>query len=212
MIGLSQTEETETAMGRIAHPLGIMLTVLTCSLVGQAEAQEYCVACSEPSAVYRCVIEGAQPRGGQSLQMLCVMTMAKQGGHATCSVKGGTVFDCNGAVKRVPWTPLEAPQQQPEQAQPLPWAQPAPKPEPVAAPPPPVVPASPPACAPTPEPAPASAPNAPPETMLELAKRANEDTAKQMKKAGETMQKAGETVKDATKKTWDCVISLFTRC
>ena len=48
--------------------------------------------------------------------------------------------------------------------------------------------------------------------MLELAKRANEDTAKQMKKAGETMQKAGETVKDATKKTWDCVVSLFTRC
>ena len=145
MIGRSQKEETETAMGRIAHPIGIVLTVLTCSLVGQAEAQEYCVACSEPSAVYRCVIEGAQPRGGQSLQMLCVTTMAKQGGHATCSVKGGTVFECNGAVKRVPWTPLEAPQQQPEQAQPLPWAQPAPKPEPVAAPPPPVVPASPPA-------------------------------------------------------------------
>ena len=48
--------------------------------------------------------------------------------------------------------------------------------------------------------------------MLELAKRANEQTAEQMKKAGETVQKAGETVKDATKKTWDCVVSLFTRC
>jgi hypothetical protein len=48
--------------------------------------------------------------------------------------------------------------------------------------------------------------------MLELAKRANEDTVKQMKKAGETVQNAGETVKQATKKTWDCVISFFTRC
>src|SRR5262245_10504541 len=98
--------DRKTAMGRLAHPIGMGLTVLTCSLVGQAEAQEYCVACSEPSAIYRCVIEGAQPRGGQSLQMLCVTTLAKQGGHATCSVKGGTVFECNGAVKRVPWVAL----------------------------------------------------------------------------------------------------------
>ena len=103
---------------------------------------------------------------------------------------------------------LEAPKQ-PEQAQPqpLPWAtQPEPKPEPVATPPPPAAPS------PAPAPVAAPAPDAPPQTMLELAKRANEDTAKQMKKAGETMQKAGETVKDATKKTWDCVISLFSRC
>jgi hypothetical protein len=41
--------------------------------------------------------------------------------------------------------------------------------------------------------------------VLELAKRANEKTAAQMKKAG-------ETVKDATKKTWDCMLSFFTRC
>jgi hypothetical protein len=41
--------------------------------------------------------------------------------------------------------------------------------------------------------------------MLELAKRANEKTAEQMRKAGENM-------KDATKKTWDCMLSFFTRC
>jgi hypothetical protein len=45
-----------------------------------------------------------------------------------------------------------------------------------------------------------------------MAKRANEDTAKQMKKAGETVEKAGETMKQATKKTWDCVVSFFTKC
>ena len=28
----------------------------------------------------------------------------------------------------------------------------------------------------------------------------------------EQMKKAGESVKQATKKTWECVVSLFTRC
>lgn len=185
-------------MGRIAHAIGISLSVLTCLLAGQAQAQEYCVACSEPSALYRCVIEGAQPGGSQSLPMLCVTTMAKQGRHATCAVKRGTVFECNGAVKRIPWTASEAPRG-PDAAQPLPWAsQPPPRPEPAATPPPAVPSFAPPA-------PPAPAPDQPPQTVLEMAKRANEDTAKQMKKAG-------ETVKDATKKTWDCVISFFTKC
>jgi hypothetical protein len=178
---------------RIAHAL--VLATSSCALAGPAGAQEYCVACSEPNVIYRCVIEGAQPGGGQPLQMLCITTLAKQGGHATCGVKRGTVFECDGAVKRIPWVALNAPQQ-PDPAPALPWAaQPASKPEPAAAP-------VPPAAAPPPAP---PAPDAPPQTVLELAKRANEDTAKQMKKAG-------ETVKDATIKTWDCVSSLFTRC
>jgi hypothetical protein len=41
--------------------------------------------------------------------------------------------------------------------------------------------------------------------VLEFAKRANEQTSEQVKKAG-------ETVKDATAKTWNCMLSLFTRC
>jgi hypothetical protein len=186
-------EETEPVMGRIAHPIGAVLAVLTCLQVGRAEAQEYCVSCSEPKALYRCVIEGAQPRGGQSLQMLCVTAMAKDGGHATCGVKRGTVFECDGAVKRVPWAALNVPQQ-PEAAPPQPRAtETAPKPEPPANPP------------PTAAPAATPGPEAPPQTVLELAKRTNEKTAEQMKKAG-------DTVKDATKKTWDCMLSLFTRC
>ena len=186
-------------MGRSVNPIAAVLAVLAVSMAGEAGAQEYCVACSEPNALYRCVIEGAQPRGGQSLQMFCVTTMAKEGRHATCSVKRGTVFECDGTVKRVPWVALNVPPES-ETAQPLPWTAPAaPKPEPA------------PTTTPTPTPAPASAPlpapnpEAPPQTVLELAKRANEKTAEQMKKAG-------DTVKDATKKTWDCTISLFTRC
>jgi hypothetical protein len=181
-------------MGRVAKQIGAALAILAGIQAGQAAAQEYCVSCSEPNALYRCVIEGAQPRGGQSLQMLCVTAMARDGGHATCSVKRGTVFECDGAVKRVPWAALEVPTQQ-EGTAPQPWAPTtAARPEAAASPPP-----------TAPAPGATSGPEAPPQTVLELAKRTNEKTAEQMKKAG-------DTVKEATKKTWDCMWSLFTRC
>jgi hypothetical protein len=176
-------------MGRVGNPVGAVLTALVVLSVGQALAQEYCVACSGPDALYRCVIDGAQPRGGQPLQMLCVTAMAKQGGHATCRVTRGTVFDCDAPVKRVPWAPVGA--APPSEPAPSPMAQPAAKPEP--------------ATGAGPGPAPAPAPEAPPQTMVDLAKQANE-------KAAEQMKKAGDSVKDATKKTWDCMFSLFTRC
>src|SRR6186997_635618 len=122
-------------MGRIGYLFGVGLGSLVMSAAGQAAAQEYCVACSEPHGLYRCVIEGAQPRGGQSLQMLCVTAMAKDGGHATCSVKRGTVFECDGVVKRVPWAALNVPAQT-EAAAPQPWAieTAPPKPAPAASP------------------------------------------------------------------------------
>jgi hypothetical protein len=190
-------------MGRLAHPIALYVTALACLLAGPAAAQEYCVACSEPGALYRCVIEGAQPGGSQSLQMLCVTTMARQGGHATCGVKRGTVFDCNGILKRIPWVASEVPRG-PGAGEVLPWtSQPTPAAEPAAAPTP---------AGPAPPPAAPPDPDQPPQTVLEMAKRANEDTARQMKKAGETFQKAGETMKEATKKTWDCLVSLFKRC
>ena len=66
------------------------------------------MACTEPPGVYRCVVEGAQPGGRYSLRMLCAVAMTKEGGHGACSVKGGTVFDCDGAVKRVPWAAYNA--------------------------------------------------------------------------------------------------------
>ncbi len=157
-----------------------------------AAAQEYCVACTEPSAQYRCVIDGAQPSGGQPLQMVCITAMAKAGGHATCAIKRGTVFDCDGAVKRVPWAALNAPGPQATQ----PPAAPSPQSEPAAV------------QRPQPE--------GPPQTVVEMAKRANEQTADQLKKAGDNMKEGAKSVGDklgtATKKTWDCMISFFTRC
>jgi hypothetical protein len=155
-----------------------------------AAAQEYCVACSGPNAVYRCVIEGAQPHGGQPLQMLCLTAMAKAGNHAACSVTRGTVFDCDGPVKRVPWMPANA-----APAPALPQQPSAGHAE--AAP-------------------PVADPDAPPQTVVEMARRANEQTTEQMKKAGENItqgaKSVGDAVGNATKKTWDCMSSLFTRC
>jgi hypothetical protein len=180
--------ELGTPMGRIGYLVCAVLGLLAVS--AQVAAQEYCVACTEPYGLYRCVIDGAQPRGGQSLQLLCVTAMAKEGRHGTCSVKRGTVFECDGAVKHIPWVALDS---APQPDAPLPPANPPePKPAPVAV--------------------PSPAPEGQPKTMVDLAKQANEKTAEQMKKAGDTVKQAGETVKDATKKTWDCVFSFFSRC
>ena len=176
-----------TAMGCSGCRFGPGLFLLAMA-AGSAEGQEFCVACSDPPGIYRCVIDGAQPRGGQSLQMLCVTAMAKEGGHATCSVKRGTVFDCDGAVRRLSWSAGETLSQPEASALREPPAKPA-------------------AAAPA-----APAPDAPPQTVVDLAKQANEKMVEQVKKAGDSVKQAGESVKQATKKTWECVISLFTRC
>jgi hypothetical protein len=175
----------------IDRSLAMGLGALICAWAGGAAAQEYCVACTEPKALYRCVIDGAQPGGGQPLQLLCITAMAKDGGHATCSVKRGTVFECDGIIRRVPWTALNASEPQPAQP---PVASPAPKSEPATA----------------------AKPEGPPQTVVEMAKRANEQTVKDMKQAGEKMKEGaksvGETIGTVTKKTWDCMTSFFTRC
>ena len=160
-----------------------------CALVAQAEAQEYCVACTGPSAMYRCIIEGARPGGSQPLQKLCTIAMAKEGPHAACSLKGGTVFDCNGPVKRVSWAAYNEPAAKGAVQE---------TPKPLVA------------------PAPANDPEQPPRTVEEMAKRANQKTAEQLKKNNEDVKEKVETfgdkVGDTTKKTWRCIASLFTRC
>jgi hypothetical protein len=173
-------------MGHIGCAAALALLAAGAAPAGMAVAQEYCVVCSEPYGLYRCVIDGAQPRGGQSLQMLCVTAMAKDGGHATCSVKRATVFECDAAVKRVPWAALDSGQRQDGATAGVPQPSPAsPRNAPVDAAPP--------------------SPSAPPQTVVDLAKQANEQAVEQVKKAGDTM-------KEATKKTWDCMLSFFTRC
>lgn len=163
----------------------ILCIALLAASGGGVAAQEYCVACNEPPAVYRCVIENAQPGGAVPLPTLCVNAMAKAGGHVSCALKKGTVFDCQGPVKRVPWT---------ASATDVP--------------------------APLPPPVPAnqakSDPKEPPKTVEELANRANKQSSQELKKAGETIkdgaQELGNNLGRATKKTFDCVVSFFSKC
>lgn len=83
----------------------MVLSMVFWALLGSAtsaRAQEYCVSCAEPNAVYRCVLTDARPGLGQSLQVACLTALAKDGRHTQCSVKRGvTVFECDGPVKRV---------------------------------------------------------------------------------------------------------------
>jgi len=69
-------------------------------MAAPVEAQEYCVACTGPTALYRCVLEEAKP-SGIPLKSLCIKTLAREGRHITCSVRSGTVFDCDAPIKRI---------------------------------------------------------------------------------------------------------------
>jgi len=151
---------------------------------GVALAQEYCVACTQPNAVYRCVIEDARP-GGQSLTRLCLTALTREGGHANCSVKGGTVFDCNGPIKRVPWAAQEPGRvAEPAAAEPQSSQAPAAK----------------------------APPKGEPKTVVDLAKRANENMQKANEEMKDQAQSTGQAIGKATKKTWECMWSLFLRC
>ena len=73
------------------------------------QAQEYCVACTGPVRSlplhHRRRAAGRQPAPADALHH----RHGQGRPHATCSVKGGTVFDCNGPVKRVPWAAYNEP-------------------------------------------------------------------------------------------------------
>ncbi|MET0569281.1 MAG: hypothetical protein ABWZ74_09410 [Hyphomicrobiaceae bacterium] len=85
---------------RVIAP-GLLSVFLLAAHGGTLAAQEFCVACSGPAAVYRCVIADARQAQGQPLQQYCTTALARQGGHAECGIRKGTVFDCDGPIKRI---------------------------------------------------------------------------------------------------------------
>ncbi|MFA5948869.1 MAG: hypothetical protein WC807_01155 [Hyphomicrobium sp.] len=180
-----------------------------------AVAEEYCVNCAGPAAIYRCTIQGtADGRGADPRhQLLCIGELAKTGKHETCTVSKSAPFPCPGELKVVAAPPNTLP------------TGPAPQ---VAAPAPPTsspVPASPTdvpaadAAAPAPQEGPAKVP----QTVEELAgqtvkstkeglEKAGEAVGGSAKKAGEQIGSAGNVVGDAAKKTWNCLTSLLKDC
>jgi hypothetical protein len=168
----------------------LLALTLLASLAGgvtAVEAQEYCVACTAPEALYRCVIANPQPGTAPSLQAACTTALAKQGQHATCAVKRGvTVFECDAPVRRIALgdpSPAAAAGNAPVQA--------------TVAPPPPV---------------PAADPKAPPKTLLEAAQRAKAASDKQLDQAGDTLKDAGDATANFLQQSMRCLGSLFTKC
>lgn len=199
-------------MGLRIAVAGYVMTAMAIAVANPslpAAAQEYCVACTGPDATYRCVIEQAVPTG-MTLKMLCVGTLAREGGHDTCAIRGGTVFDCNGAIRRVdaraaasglsrlPLGPSEgdAPQA-PAKAVATPGSEGPPR----SAPPPaselPAKPGS------DQKARPASA--APEQTMEQVAKE-------MARSSGATVDKAAHAIGTAAGRTWRCVTTFFKSC
>jgi hypothetical protein len=162
-----------------------------------AAAQEYCVACTEPNAIYRCVIEQAVPTGSP-LKMLCIGTLAREGGHATCAVRSGTVFDCDGPVRRVDARTASGSLGGAKSKPPItdePAAQAAPA-APVNA-----------------DLAPRQRSSAPAAKPANATPRTVEEVAREMSKSsGEALGKAGDAIAGSTRKAWGCVASFFKSC
>ncbi len=152
-----------------------------------ADANEVCVSCSGPEAVYRCTVDQsasveAYRYGKRILQFVCISELARQGNHQKCRVQRGEGA-CIGIERTVSLTaPIDAaaeamssdpPDTDVSEVAPLPPEEPAKA--------------------------------GPPKTVEELARR----TASSSK---EQIEKTGSAVGGAMKKGWHCLTSLFTKC
>jgi hypothetical protein len=160
----------------------LIIAGLLAAAAAPARAQEFCVVCTEPAATYRCQIENAGPGAAQSMQVACITEIAKQSGHAQCSVKRNvTVFECDAPVRKVSLAITGGPE-----------VAPATKAEPLVL--------------------PRDAANEPPRTVVEAAQRANDASKKQVEAAGTKLREAGAATGDFFKRTFRCVGTLFTDC
>ena len=161
-------------------------------------AQESCIICTGPEQAYLCSVEKSDKirkfaAADKAIQYACIKEMARIGDHDTCRVRrDADLTACNGLPQTVVLGSLLEAAEQHEAAASLKW-QPTPKAEPV-------------------KPPPGSSPPDAPKTMVEMARRANEQSAEQMKQAGNQVKNVGEQVGGAVQNTWNCVISLFQRC
>jgi len=222
-----------------AGRLGMMVTVLLFAVLSSpTRAEEFCIACQEPWALYACSLkENLGQRLPDAAKLHCIKELARTGGHRTCRVSRrdqGNVCAGDRVVLAAPTVPPRL------IAAPPPGAPVAPQENDNTAGRPPIdasdnqqemtggahetagLPLRE-ADEPSAQPDKAAKTDEPPKTVEELAKRAAKDSQESLEKAGEfvsdTAQSTGETIKDAgnavggaAKKTWDCVVSLFSDC
>lgn len=63
-----------------------------------AHSGEYCVSCSGPEAQYRCAVEG-QAAADPGARLLCITSLAKSGGHQSCTIDRKSAPPCPGELK-----------------------------------------------------------------------------------------------------------------
>lgn len=196
--------------------VGVLSALVVASTASPLAAQEYCVSCAVPKALYRCVLENAVPTG-IPLKSICTETLKRQGGHAKCAVRPGTIFDCDAPIRRIDVKsasgvlakppapharPHDTPAAGPAKAVPPPPASPAAP----ARPGPPVRPAGPPAAQPAKE---SDARPAPPPAKPDGTASPLENLTRGLSRA---TRDTGEAIQDSTRKTLDCISSLFKSC
>lgn len=160
------------------------LALLLALVLPAAAAEEVCVACTAPSAIYRCTVDEAGKLEGHRfgkrvLQLACITELAKAGGHEQCLVKRTGSDSCFGFRRSVSLAAsLDALAARAETEV---VEEPIGEPEPVVV----------------------EKPKAsgPPKTVEELARRTTDASKKQLKKTG-----------NAVEKGWSCLTSLFQDC
>lgn len=164
--------------------LGLWLLLAVAAFGHSAAAQDLCVQCDGPSAMYRCSIAdidkaGSFPGRGKAIEYVCLTQLARQGPHERCRVSHNHGNVCLGDQRTVSWeTPRDG--QAPAAAVP-----------------------------PTKVERPT---NEPPRTLAEVARNTVEGSKQAVKKTGEQIEQAGDAVGGAMKKTWSCLITLFSAC
>lgn len=166
----------ETSMGA-----AFAATLWLC--VAPASADNVCVSCDGPSAVYSCSYapdaNGQTPaRSARSMQFVCIQDVARQYQHSSCSVNRNQLGPCNGQVHMIPQNAAAGPPTNAADNE-----------------------------AAVQTPAPVVPPNKQrePPTVVEMAKRTAASTNKQIKKSARKVSKAA-------KSTWRCVTTLFSKC
>ena len=196
--------ENKNAPASMVIAILFMLSGYTPSI--GADSQDYCIKCANPEQTYICriVSNSSQSKGKQ---FLCIMNIAKEHGHDSCTVNAQSEA-CSGVLVQYEVSGSDQPQ--------IPRMDINTNPAPVAPPP------------------SELNPNGEPKTLIEFTKKATKATKKSMNSVGKDTSKAikntgkaigntggkiksftskvGSNIKSASKTTWKCITSLFFSC
>lgn len=203
--------------------LSLLFVVSLTAATSQPQAQQACVRCDNPFAIYDCRVEGPDVPANAPIHLLCMTELAKRYGHATCAVSRNEAAECTGKLVTVmpsPDTPIPQAPAPTITVTPEDQLEMAPGNETETGE----------LEAPTEEPVEEGNPKTVEELakqtakasqeglkkagegVADVAKKAGDGVADVAKKTGETMEKTGNAIGSAAKKTWRCLSSLFSDC